>query len=102
MSVESFLILLTVFASVASMFTEAIKKLTTEADRNTQKSNVIVLMVSVLVGAGGMVCYYIFNGIDFSIRNMICIPIMSCAVWLVSMLGYDKVVQTIRQIGGGA
>lgn len=97
MTVEHFLMLLAAFSIVTSLFTEAVKKFTSE--KTNLASNVIVLFVSLFVGGFGMSFYYVLSDISITPKNVICIILMICANWLCSMLGYDKVLQSIKQIG---
>ena len=34
----------------------------------------------------------------FSINNIICLVLMGVAVWIASMIGYDKVLQLLKQL----
>lgn len=95
MTVEAFVMILSILSVVSSLLTEAIKK---AVPNEKIGANIIVLCISVIVGLFGMVSYYIWFNIPFNAANIICIPIMMVANWLVAMLGYDKVVQTITQV----
>ena len=98
MTVETFLMLLAAFSVVTSLLTEAVKKFLDAADKK-YASNIIVLIVSCLVGGLGISIYYILNGIAYTTaQNIICIFLMVIANWLVSMCGYDKVLQAIMQL----
>lgn len=97
MSVQSFLILLTILSTVTSLFTEGIKKYLDSINKK-YVSNILVLAVSVLVGGIGTVIFYLFNDYAWTSLNIICIFLMICANWLGAMLGYDKVKQTILQM----
>lgn len=93
MTIELFIFLFTIGALLSSLLTEAIKK----AIPNSS-SNLLALCSAVLVGVIGMTFYYITNGIIFSISNLIYIILMAVCIWIGSMIGYDKVIQTIAQI----
>lgn len=96
MTFNAFLLLLAAFASVSGLITEAIKKLITE--KANFSYNIIALVVALIVGSTGCSIYYVFYEIPFTTNNIICIVLMGFASGLVSMLGYDKVKQTILQI----
>ena len=100
MSFEIFLFLLAAFSIITSLFVEATKKLLNSSKVN-YASNILVLCISALVGGFGTAFFYVWNDIAFTSTNIICIFLMVCANWLVSMLGYDKVVQAITQLKGG-
>ena len=100
MTFEIFIILLVIFSVFTSLFTEAVK-LFLESLKIKYASNLIVLVVSIFVGSIGTVCAYLFMNIQWTATNIICIFLMIGANWLVSMLGYDKVMQAIMQLKGG-
>lgn len=97
MTVEMFLILLTILSVATSLCTEAIKKFLNEQKIN-YAANIVVLIVSVIVGGIGTVVFYMCNGIAWTAMNIICIVLMIIANWLGAMLGYDKIMQAIGQI----
>lgn len=99
MTTEIFLILLTALSIVTSLLTEAVKKFLDELEFK-YASNIVVLCIAVIIGGAGSAIFYVFNGFEFTTINIICIPLMICANWLVAMLGYDKVMQAIAQING--
>ena len=95
MSVQLFMFLFTIGSLVSSMLTEAIKKAI-----NNVSANIIALIDACVVGILGTIAAYIFMGIEFSLSNSICIVLMAICIWIGSMIGYDKVIQTISQIRG--
>ena len=100
MTIEVFMILLAVFATFTSLFTEAIKR-HLDSLKVAYASNILVLCASALVGGLGTLIFYIFNDYAWTATNIICIFLMVCANWLVAMLGYDKIMQAITQLKGG-
>lgn len=100
MTISTFLMLLTAFSIITSLFTEAIKKLLDSLEVS-YASNMVVLMTALLVGGIGMNSFYMMTGIEFTTTNCICIFLMAVANWLVAMVGYDKVKQAILQLKGG-
>ena len=97
MTIQIFLILLTMFATLTGLLTEGVKNFLDGLKVN-YASNIVVLVVSVLVGGLGTAVYYLIVGMTFSLVNIICIPLMIIANWLGSMVGYDKIKQAILQI----
>lgn len=93
MTIELFMFLLTFGAIVAGLFTEALKKALTNIS-----ANVTALIVAVVVGVLGTMAAYVLLDIPFSLKNIICIPMMSICIWMGAMLGYDKVTQSIQSI----
>ena len=100
MTVQIFLAILTVFAIVTSLITEAVKMFL-DSFNVEYASNLVVLATSTLVGGFGTAIFYVLMGYEFTVINAVCIFLMIIANWLVSMLGYDKVMQAIAQMKGG-
>lgn len=96
MTLTVFLFLLIAGASVASLLTEALKKIFMDVS-----SNFLALINSVILGVFGMCIVYILLEIPFNIKNITCIIVMAFLIWLGSMIGYDKLIQTLEQIKGG-
>lgn len=96
MTITLFLLLLTGFATLSGLCTEGIKRMTT--DKVNIASNVLALIVALIVGGVGTVVYYQLNAIPFTTNNIIYIVLMGLASGLVSMVGYDKVMQAIKQL----
>lgn len=99
MTFTLFLTLLAILSVAVSLITEAVKNLFTKLEVD-YSSNVVVLIVSLIVGAGGTAIAYIFLGLAFNPLNIICMILMALAVWVGAMVGYDKVLQMIEQIRG--
>ncbi len=96
MNVTTFLIMLSAFSVISSLVTEAIKKMIN--DKANLSYNIIALVSALLIGSIGTAIYYQLNAIPFDTNNIICIILMGFASGLVSMVGYDKVKQSILQI----
>lgn len=96
MTLTTFLFIFFIGATAASLFTEALKKVFWNVS-----SNVLALISSAVVGVGGTIIAYILMEIPFDSKNIACIIVFAFCIWLGSMVGYDKVIQTINQIRGG-
>lgn len=97
MTIQIFLILLAIFATMTSLLTEGVKKFLDEMNIK-YASNILVLAAAALVGGLGTVVFYLLMGFPFNLINIICIPLMIVANWLGAMVGYDKIKQAILQI----
>ena len=97
MTITLFIAMLTLGAGVTAMLTEAIKTAYTNAGM-MYSSNIIALANAVIVGCGGTAVTYLLLGIPWSLNNFICLVLMGIAVWIASMIGYDKVLQLIKQL----
>lgn len=96
MTVTLFITIISVAALVTSLLTEAIKKYYLNAEKD-YSANVIALVNAIIVGCGGTAVVYMLAGIPWTVNNIICMVLMGVAVWIGSMIGYDKVIQTIQQ-----
>ena len=92
MTITLFLSLFTLGSMVSSLLTEAVKKATDIS------SNIIALINAFVVGLAGTSAAYALMGVPFNLQNIICIILMTVCIWIGSMIGYDKVIQTISQI----
>lgn len=98
MTVTLFITIVTLGAAVSSLLTEAIKKAYNNAEKE-YSANVIALINAVVVGGIGTAVVYMLRGIPWTINNIICLILMIFVVWIGSMIGYDKVIQLLKQIG---
>ena len=96
MTVTLFVSILAGGAAVSGLVTQAVKKWY-ENRKKEYSSNMIALINAVVVGGGGTAVSYMLLGIDWTVNNIICLVIMGGAVWLGSMIGYDKILQLIKQ-----
>ena len=96
MTTSTFLMLLSLFSVITGLITEGIKKMA--KDRANLSYNIVALIVSIIVGVVGCAVYYQLEGIMFTTNNIIYMILLGFASGLVSMVGFDKVKQTIEQI----
>ena len=96
MDVNLFVILLSAFSVISGLITEGIKKLAN--DKANLSYNLVALAVALVVGTVGCGTYYQLNGIPFTANNIIYMILMGLSSGLVSMVGFDKVKQTIEQL----
>lgn len=96
MNTTTFLILLFAFSTISGLITEAIKKVGN--DKKNLSYNIIAICISLIVGCVGTGIYYQLNNILFDLNNIIYMVLLGLASGLCSMLGYDKIKQSILQI----
>ena len=94
MNTTMFLILLSAFSVLSSLVTEGIKNITTD----NLSYNIIALITALIIGGGGTAIYYQLNEIICTTNNIIYMVLMGLASALVSMVGFDKVKQSIEQL----
>lgn len=96
MTPQLFLILLACFSALSSLVMEGIKK-SFLSDKNVSY-NVIALIIALIIGISGTFIYYQLNTISIDTNNILYAILMGLASGLVSMVGYDKVKQTLDEL----
>jgi len=97
MSITLFITMFTVGAAASALLTEAVKKFYTNAGKECSP-NIVALIDAVVIGAGGTAVVYMLMNIPWTVNNIICLVLMAVCVWIGSMIGYDKVVQLLKQL----
>lgn len=97
MTVTLFATILTIGSAVNALLTEAIKK-AYENEKKEYSANVVALADAFIVGGLGTAAVYMLMGLPWTVNNIICLVIMIVAVWIASMIGYDKVLQLAKQV----
>lgn len=97
MTVALFVTLLAIFSTCSSLITQAVKQLC-EGMKWNVSSNILAFVVSCVVGIGGTATEYALTNIPFTTGNIVCMCLMGLACAVASMVGYDKVIQTVKQI----
>lgn len=97
MSITLFITILTMGGLITALLTEAIKKMYANMNKD-YSANIIALVNAIVVGCGGTAVVYMLMDIPWTVNNVICMILMTVAVWISSMLGFDKVLQTVQQI----
>ena len=98
MSVDLFLKVFIIGSTVSSLLTQAVKKAYENAGKE-YSANILALIDALVVGCGGTAVYYMLNAIPWTTNNVICLILMGVAVWMASMIGYDKILQLLEQLG---
>lgn len=97
MNLSIFVMLFAIGSLVSALLTEAFKKALDEKCI-MYSTNFLALIMAIMVGIAGTIAAYIILGIPFDPVGIICIIFMAVAIWVGSMLGYDKVKQLLDQI----
>ena len=97
MTATTFLVLLTICATITALVTEAVKKFLDSLNIN-YASNIVVLVIALIIGCGATAVYYVNFQVPFNALNSIYLALMGIANWIGSMVGYDKVKQAITQM----
>lgn len=96
---ETFLLGLLICSALTSLATEAVKKILTELNTNYHANllaGIMALAVSLMFSGG----YIIYTGSPITGPAIVCSIALIFLSWLCAMLGYDKVIQSIKQIAG--
>lgn len=96
-TLETFLFGLLAVSVATSLTTEAIKKFLTERKMNyyaNTLAGVIAVVLSIAIGGG----YVMYLNIAVTTQVVLAIVALIFTSWLCAMIGYDKVVQTIKQL----
>lgn len=96
MTSSIFLMLLSLFSVITGLITEGVKNMA--KDKVNLSYNIAALIIALIVGFVGCVVYYQLNNITFTLNNVIYMILMGFSSGLVSMVGFDKVKQTVEQV----
>ena len=88
---------LLIVSLLTNLTVEGIKKLL-DSTNKTYSSNILAAVLSTVIAGAVCVIYLIMNDVVFSLKIGVEVVILMYLGFLVSTVGYDKVVQTIKQI----
>ena len=88
---------LLIVSLLTNLTVEGIKKLL-EGTNKTYSSNVLAAILSTIISGAVCVIYLIMNDVVFSLKIGVEVLILIYLGFLISTVGYDKVIQTIKQI----
>ena len=98
MSVELYLTLLFFSVTTTILLTEALKKLL-NASETPYRANAVALDAAMVCGTliGLIFKTYLGLGLSFSLEQINRLAVVILSTWIVSMVVYDKIKQTIKQ-----
>ena len=82
---------------LTNLTVEGLKKLMDERGM-TYSSNLLAAITSVIIAAAIFGGYMIMNDITFTIKIAVQIVVLMYLAFLSSTVGYDKIIQTLKQI----
>ena len=97
MTLDIFILGIAVCSAFTALVTEAVKKML-EKDSKTYKSNVLAAICSIIVAAIVVVSYAILAEVQVTVQFVTLAILLCIFSWLCAMVGYDKVIQTIKQL----
>lgn len=98
MTIQLFIIIFAIEIIVSGLLTEAIKKAFQNANNKNYSANIIALIDAVVVGGFGTAFIYNLYALPFTVTNILVLIVLIIAIWMGSMVGFDKIMQSIRQI----
>lgn len=99
MTIQVFLVMLLACSIFTSLIVEGLKNMLRNQGKSLASSNITVAVVAVILALAVSICYALFFGLPFTTQYIICIVALCLLSWLCSMVGYDKVIQAISQLG---
>lgn len=99
-SVQIFMLGLLIVSTLTGLVTEAIKIILTEHGK-TYYANTLAGVVATILSIVVAIGYILLNDIGFNAQSIVYTVALTLLSWLCSMVGYDKVIQTIRQFKMG-
>lgn len=99
MTFEMFLKLFFAISTATGLVTEGLKKWL-QSKNESYHANTLAGYTSVALSILTWIFYIIFTGATISVQLVAYLVGLIILSWLASMVGYDKVIQTITQIKG--
>lgn len=93
---QTFLLGALIISTVTGLVTEAVKKILTE-HKVTYHANTLAGLIATILSAAMGVGYIMLSGVGFTSQTIIYLIVLVFISWLCSMVGYDKVIQAIKQ-----
>lgn len=96
MSVTLFVSIFVGGGLITMLLTQSIKQF--YYNRGSEASpNLIALVNAIVVGGGGTAFTYMLLHLPWTVNNVLCLIAMAFMVWMGSMIGYTKIIETIQQ-----
>lgn len=97
MNYEFLVVALLAISVFTNLTVEAIKKVL-DKKSTEYSSNVLAAFVAVGLSIISSICYLLYAGVAFDVKMLIQIIVLAYMSFLVSTLGYDKVIQSMEQV----
>lgn len=97
-TMEIFLIGLTICATMSGLVTEAVKKTFANFDKKVG-STILAAICSVIVALAVCALYIIFTELVVTAKIVVTIAVFVILSWIGATVGYDKVRQAIESFG---
>lgn len=97
---QQFLLCLLISSTLTGLVTQGVKKLLDEGGK-TWKANLLAAICAIVVSVAVGIGYCVIMSVPFSATIAVYFAALIVLSWLCAMVGYDKVMQTIRQLQQG-
>lgn len=97
MTVSLFISILVAGSILSGLLTQAIKVWYRNENKEAPP-NIVALINAIVCGGGVTAVVYMLLAIPFTINNIILLVVLIFFSWLGSMVGYDKITQTVGQM----
>ena len=97
-TLEIFLLGLTICATMSGLVTEAVKKTFTAFDKKVG-STLLAAVCSVIVALAVCALYIIYTNVAITAQTVAAIVVFVILSWIGATVGYDKVRQAIESFG---
>ena len=97
MNIEVALMLLMIVSTLTGLVTEAVKKVLQEGNVS-YKPNLLAGLVAAALSVGVSATYLVLTETVLNAQMAVYLIALVFLSWLSSMVGYDKVIQTISQL----
>ena len=91
---------LAVISVLTSLSVEGIKKILDEQGKK-YSSNILAVVVALAITVIGSFMYIIYMSIPVTMQVIVVIIALAFLSFLAATVGYDKLTQALRQLGGG-
>lgn len=98
MTIQVFLVMLLACSLFTSLTVEGIKKVT-EGMQVKYSSNIVAAVVAIVLALAISCGYNAYAALAFDAKFWIAVCGLVFLSWLCAMVGYDKVIQAIAQLG---
>ena len=94
-TIETFILGLTICATMSGLVTEAVKKTFAGFDKKVG-STTVAAICSTVVALAVCILYLLFAGVQVTVQVIAAIVVFVILSWIGSTVGYDKVKQAIE------
>lgn len=99
MTFDYFAFALLIVSTLTGLVTEAIKAMLAENHIVVKRPNTLAGIVAIILCVALGVGYMLYTSAAWTVQIALTLVALALLSWLCAMLGYDKVIQTLAQLG---